>query len=73
MISRQERIRSREVPVAPSSSTLKPASHQENIFNRWVEKMNVVLQLWNTTLTVYGCRQEQIDMRDKEAQKAKLQ
>lgn len=60
MISRQERIRSREAPVAPSSATWKPISHQENMFNRWVEKMNAVLQLWNTALAVYGCRQGQI-------------
>lgn len=60
MISRQEGIRSSEAPVAPSSATLKPTSHQENMFNRWVEKMNAVLQLRNTALTVYGCRQEQI-------------
>lgn len=59
-------------PVAPSSATLKPASHQENMFNRWVEKMNAAFQLWNTALTVYDCRQEQIDVIDKEAQKVKL-
>lgn len=73
MISRQERIRSREAPVDPSGATLKPALHQENMFNRWAERMNAGLQLWNTALTVYGCRQEQIDVRDKEAQKARLQ
>lgn len=60
-------------PVALSSATLKPMSHQENIFNSWVEKMNAVFQLWNTALAVYDLGQEQIGVIDKEAQKAKLQ
>lgn len=60
-------------PVDPSSATLKPTSHQENMFNRWVEKMNAAFQLWNTALAVYDRRQEQIDVIDKEVQKRRLQ